>query len=659
MGTVPCFGSVALLLIMTEAVYLRPSILRGSDTLAGADYIDLHIRRISFARDALFSAWHTLPAWYPRELLGSPFAANLQNFPWIPTRLVLILLDPTLAYAVGVAIAAALAALFTYLYCRRTGLSEVGAMSAAWTFACAGFFASRVLAGHLPLLEAYPSLPLLLWLADRALSPERAEYHRLDLVALAVSSACVVVAGHPQLPAYSVATALLYVVVRGRGWRRARIIGAIALGVGTTLVAWWPMLMLIRRSTRMLDLGPPPNDIVMPYRRLLALLNPGIDGWPGWVAQSEQNPFRGYPNSAYFWDTASYIGILPLVAIMVLLVRCLAKRRLPDWPGSFLAAVGLGALICALPLVEPLRQIVPGTLFRSPARLLYLSTFSASVAFGAGVDAIRGSKLLALGAGRQAAVALCLAFQVLDLAGFARRFIQPIPRQGEAPQFQEILDREVRDGRIAADQDLEFSYADRYDDAGGFDSIFLADSYRAVLALSHLPRDLNVQRLNGAEFPLAALQATGVRFVITETTRDDLELVGTSGDVKLYRVADPAPRAAFFAERMTEPMAYFRPSSDEILIKTSGERAGFIRVLEACDPGWTADVDGTGVLVVPANGFSMAVPIPSGKHALRLRYHTPGRTLGGVLSLLSTCSLVGLIWTARGIPCPPKNTTAA
>src|SRR5580658_10805001 len=226
--------AVAVLLALTEAFYLRPGILRGAETLAGSDYGELHIRRIRFARDALFGARHTLPAWYPHEVLGSPFSANLQSFPWIPTRLLLLLLDPSIAYAAAVAIAAALSAIFTYLYCRRAGLTRMGSAAAGGTFACAGYFASRVLAGHLPLLEAYPALPLLLWLVDRALAPERAPRHKFNLAVLAICCACVVVAGHPQLPAYSVASALLYaiwVADRSRGRKvRVRVVGAITLG---------------------------------------------------------------------------------------------------------------------------------------------------------------------------------------------------------------------------------------------------------------------------------------------------------------------------------------------------------------------------------------------------------------------------------------------
>jgi len=140
------------MIVLAEAVYLRPAFLSGKTILAGSDYLQLHMARMAFAEEGLFGPRHTLPAWNPHELLGAPFAANLQSFPWIPTRLLLLLFPPETAYAPGVAMAALLAALFTYLFCRRAGLSELAAAAAGWTFACAGYFASRVMAGHLPLL---------------------------------------------------------------------------------------------------------------------------------------------------------------------------------------------------------------------------------------------------------------------------------------------------------------------------------------------------------------------------------------------------------------------------------------------------------------------------------------------------------------------------
>ena len=58
--------------------------------------------------------------------------------------------------------------------------------------------------------------------------------------------------------------------------RSDRDTGALILGSSLALAAWWPMLLLIGRSTRVLRLAVSRNDVVMPYGRLLALIVPGI-----------------------------------------------------------------------------------------------------------------------------------------------------------------------------------------------------------------------------------------------------------------------------------------------------------------------------------------------------------------------------------------------
>jgi hypothetical protein len=685
--------AIAGLVGLTEAVYLRLDILRGAATLFGSDYEELHVRRIAFAREALFGARHTLPGWYPHEVLGSPFAANLQSFPWIPTRLALLLLDPSIAYAAGIAIAAALSAIFTYLFVRRAGLSRTAAVASGWTFACAGYFASRVMAGHLPLLEAYPALPLLLWLVDRALAPERAPRTRFDLGVLALCTTCVVVAGHPQLPAYSVAAALLYTAFGGwgavRNWARARVAAAIALGVGLSLAVWWPMLQLLARSTRLLRLDAPDNDVVMPYQRLLALIIPGIDGWGQPVALADSHPFGGYPNNSYFWDTASYVGLLPLIAIAALLAGCAIKKRLPHARWIFLSCLGIAAFICSLPVAEPLLHALPGTLLRSPARLLYVSTFCAAVALGASVDAMRRSRWPASPAFRSGLVIAALSLHFADLWGFSRRFIEVTPRENRPPMFQSALDRELGEGRIAQERTSDIlPDKDRYGDAGGFDSIFLARFYRAYLALADSPAGLNRQWIDASKLPLKALEATGVKFVVTSATRADLQLVSATEDANLYRVADPAPWARFVpqagakfvteqqipaafaadpatrlwlpagsgpisADPVRDPSiapritSYSRPSSDEILLRAFSGQAGFVHVLEAYDPGWSATVDEVEAALIPANGFTIATPVPPGTHTIRLRYRTPGRTAGAALSLVSLGLLTVLLIAAK------------
>jgi hypothetical protein len=666
--------------LLAEAVYMRPEILSGSSSLMGSDYEMLHRLRLYFAQQWLFGPAHKLPAWNPREVLGAPFSSNLQGFPWIPTHLVLLLVDPSVAYGLGVAIAAALAALFAFLYCRSIGLSRIGAAAAGWTFAAAGFFSSRVMAGHLPVLEAYFALPLLLWLCDRALTQAR----RFDLIALAGCCACVVVAGHPQIPAYAVGSAFVYVWWRGRGAAlndRLRVSAAMLLGIGLALAAWWPMLLFIGRSTRILHLASPDNDIVMPWSRLLALIVPGIQGWASPVDLSDQHPFIGYPNSSWFWDTASYIGLLPLIAIAALAIHLVVRRRLPDWRWQFLAILGTVAFLGALPLATPILHLLPGTFLRSPARLLYLSTFCAAAALGAAVDAIR--QLPVPRRTLHAGLAVILVLHFADLWWFGHWFIDTYPRDEGPAAFEATLDREIGAGRIADQRDGNTpSYGEHYDDAGGFDSVFLARFNRIWMALAGLPPDTNEQVFDASGLPPRALEAMGVRFVIASDERKDLAPAGENDDRHLYRVAHPAPRVQFFsaaraefepearipelfaagswsrllldssarpylpsgvAASVTPRLSYSRPAPDEIRLQSSNPEPGFVYVLESFDPGWSASVDGRPAHVLPANGFAIAIPVPPGSHDIRLIYQTPGRKTGFLLTGISLLLLGVLI----------------
>jgi hypothetical protein len=480
---------------------------------------------------------------------------------------------------------------------------------------------------------------------------------------------------------------------------KARVAAAVALGAGLTLIVWWPMLLLIRRSTRVLLLAAPDNDIAMPYSRLLALINPGSQGWAWPLELADKNPFTGYPNNAYFWDTASYVGILPLVAIAALLVECVLRKRMPDSKWQFLSCLGGGAFLLSLPLANPMLHWLPGTLLRSPARLLYLWTFCAAVALGAAVDWFRGTQWRGHAAIRNGLLVVGLSLHFVDMWGFAHKFVQLSPRKKDVEKsaavqaFETILDRRTGSARVAKQWiDLFLATEDRYDDAGGFDSIVLARFNRGLLALAGSPPDLNPQLIDASELPVKALEATGVGFVITMKERTDLELAGSTEEANLYRVPDPAPRADFLSERRTQFVAdqhipelfaaapkdrmllpqsvrassrrsgdrateesaihpsvisYSRPSSDEILLRIKSDLPGFGHVLEAYDPGWVATVDGAPAPVVPANGFEIAVPVEAGNHTVRLRYNTPGRAMGMCLSLLSLALLAVLIESAR------------
>jgi len=676
----PGILAVTVMLLGVAALYHPWLVWSGDHTLFGFDYFQLHTHRLRYAREALFGPHPYLPAWYSRELLGTPFWSNMQNFPFIPTRLLLLLVDPQSAYALAVNLAAALSALFTYLYCRRIGLMPLSAASAGWTFAASGFFASRVMAGHLPLLEAYPALPLVLWLVEKATqepSQNRGFNHRL--LALSFACSCIVMAGHPQLPAYALATAVLYLFYRTRGSQCLKPLCAIILGVGSASFVLWPMFQLVRRSTRLLPLDAAQNDIAFPYGRLATYFLPWKDGFP--------DPFgptpviANYPNNAYFWDTVCYVGWLPLLALIFLILR----GKLRDRPLPFFIVLGGLALIFALPFTQPIRSLIPGTILRSPSRQIYLATFALALTLGCALESWLHSPLLQRRMLTMGVAVVALTVHVFDLGLHDLHFIRAVPAAGfGSHNARETWRTQTGEGRIAIDYAIMSPLNREIDDVGFFDSIILARPYRALLDLTGAPPTLNIQKLNGSQLPPRALATTATKLVVTSAQRDDLPRVGGTDPVRIYVVPDPVPRASFVPfsqatfltetkihERLRDPqvdlaasimlppgadkpasprltlldldspVAYERPSSDRIVLKVGTSQPGFLRVIESFDPGWHATVDGAPASVLPADDFAIAVRVEAGNHEVRLQYVTPGAATGVAIS--AVCLLLLLV----------------
>ncbi len=686
--------AIAGLVLAVIAVYCPPSLLMGGVRLVGGDFTTLHQRRIEFAQAALLGMHPHLPGWYPREFLGTPFWSNLQNFPLLPTRLLLVpFLDSWSVFPAAVNVAAALAAVFTFQFCRTLGLGRLGAATAGWTFACAGFFSARVLAGHLPFLEAYPAFPLLLWLAERCLRTDGTTPRRSDIVWLGLAAGCTALAGHPQLPIYALAATLFYIVLRGAGRRETAVAaGSLVAGLLCASFALVPMAMLVGRSTRVLDLDRADNDLAFPAHRLKAFVAPWADGWPR-AARPGIPAASPAPNELDEWlllDTTCYVGLLPLAALPGLGVCALRARRFPARPWLILAAFSVAALIFALPWARNTLPAGPWTLLRSPARQIYLTTFALSLTAGAGADALSRRRLASSSSRVRLTLGALLAglvvFQAVDLGRHAKAFVVTRPSSDESAE--QVADDPADPTRVAIDTMLSHPLNRRVDDVGVFDSILLAGPYRALLALGGLPTRLNKQYFDGAEFGERGLAWSGAKMVLT--TRDHiagLTISQRGGQLFGYDVPAAFPRAGFVplagvryetddavfdlmrAGARPDPATVFlqpavrqrlnalttgpallsaprveyrRPSSDEIDLDLQVDAAGVIRVLESWDPGWHATVDGRPTEVLVADGFVMAIPAHAGDRAIQLVYRTPGIAAGVALSLVGLLSLVSL-----------------
>lgn len=676
-----------LMLLAVIAVYVPIPSAASDNALLGLDFFQIHLHRIRFAQEHLFSSDPLLPAWYPRELLGTPFWSNIQSFPFIPSRLLLLAADPLLLYPLAVLLGAGLAATFTYLFARALGLRPLASSVAGWTFACSGFYASRVMAGHLPLLETYCGLPLLLWLVERHRQAVTTHQTRVSILSLGAATLSIVLGGHPQLPLYAVLAAGLYTLVRLRGWSRFASLLAVGLGAGASAFVWWPMLRLIGRSSRILALDPPSNNVAFPLKRLIAFLFPWRQGWPT-IMGGGSSILTHFPSEAYFWDTVCYVGWLPLACVVGLTVRCIARRSRPAPGWLFITVLGLVGIALALPfLQEPLSRL-PGVFLRSPARLLYWTTSALSMGVGAALDHLvrwlSTSKRARLGA---AAVGAFVALHLVDLGWHDRYFVRIVYYPTRISEQDERIAQMVGDGRIAMDSALWHPLNRRLDDVGYFDSIALARPYTALIDLGGLPPGTNTQVIDGVALRQRALLASGVRLLMTARSLPGEDSAAARQGTRIFPLTGSLPRAqtiplanVLFLDRdeihrrlrdeafdlksqtmlpldlKTEapsppvPAAvppeaeYERRSSDSIDVRVSYDGPSVLRVLEAWDPGWSATLDGSPIPVAVADDVFLAVRLPPGKHAVRFEFDTPGCFAGAALSSACVIALGGLTY---------------
>ena len=301
-----------------------------------------------------------LPLWNPYGALGLPLAFNWQAASFSVPALIGYLFPFNLAFTVQVVITLIIAGTGAYAFGRVLNWAMIPCLFAGTVFELSG-----PMIGWL----GWPTSSVLAWsgwLFAAAFLILNRRAGVLPVAGLALVVAAMFYAGHPEvlaLVALSLVIAVAVVLARrsphlgGSGPVRRPLIGLVTgTGAGIALAAplLLPGLQVIAGSQHAAAGGDPAELVKgnppLPGGTLLHLAFQGYDGLP--IAG---NHWFGYAGG--YSETAAYVGIIPLVLVVVGVVAC---RRRPEVSALIAVVVAMTAIAFVPFVVAGAEPLPPG-----------------------------------------------------------------------------------------------------------------------------------------------------------------------------------------------------------------------------------------------------------------------------------------------------------
>jgi len=391
--------SIGLAWAIVVLALFREALLAGPDHVIGGN--DVAYAYLPWLRFTVESAQRGIfPLWNPHVFAGTPFAGNPQTGLFYPATWLALWVGPERAFGLSIALHVWIAALGAYGWLRQIGATRAGALFASIAYALSGVPSARIWAGHYgPLLEA-AWLPMLLWLATRALQRRSIAW----AIVAGAPFGLMILSGHTPtfvLLALGAGVVLLFegVLITAKDAESAKnskpfasfapyavkslgllVVMAVA-GVALAAVQILPALTFVQHSARLANLSIEfTSRFSLPPSHLLSLLVPDFYGEP---------IHAGYWSAPVFEEYVYYIGVPTLILAALSIFTRDARAR-------FLVAFGIFGLIVALgPGGGAYTLLYRGVpffdLLRAPARAGMWTMFSFAAAAGLCVSALQRS----------------------------------------------------------------------------------------------------------------------------------------------------------------------------------------------------------------------------------------------------------------------------
>jgi hypothetical protein len=379
-----------LMIISGPLILFGPMLLRGEALFWGTpllQFVPWHRYAIEILR-----AGH-IPLWNPLLGAGAPLLANYQSALLYPPNLLLLLTGPEYGHGLLVCAHLILAGLGMQRLARRVGIKHAGQLVAAVAFSLSGYMIAR--AGFISINHTAAWLPWVILSLENLLEAVRKDQHAgswiRPLALLSMALGLQWLAGHAQTAWYTLLLMVSWFLWRVISWQERRlqfkaiglICGACGLAFAMAAVQLLPTLEYLMQTSRAAAID---MDYALTYSfwpwRILGMLLPDLFGSPA------HGDFWGYGN---YWEDAIYIGVLPLLGALSIILK---KLRAKDSPGRmvrFLLVVGAVTLLFALGKNTPFfpflfRHVPTFGLFQAPARWNLLFVFSLALLAGLGID---------------------------------------------------------------------------------------------------------------------------------------------------------------------------------------------------------------------------------------------------------------------------------
>lgn len=653
------------------------------------DLRGFHLPHAYAYSDALLKG--ELPLWDPYTYCGRPFQANIQTSVFYPPVALTAWLGGILGQQhlfyllqLNVILHVFLAGLFAYWLALALKLSPPSSLLAATAYMLGGFFAAH--AQHMGAVAIAAWLPLALLCALRAESGSRLLWG----LALAAVLCMTVLAGLTPLTAAVWAAVALFLIVRRAPWRMFVWFSLACLAAALlAAVQLAPTLELHRHSIAQYRTDWLGAGGGVPLSALVSLLLPNYHG------VFEPSTYR-YPYDLTFMYL--YSGLLALLLALAALWRIRANASLIL--STFVAALAMhgdqtpvGRTVIALLPRDVRAGLHPE--FTEPVFLLGLALLAG---FGA-------EHLLRRPSWRWAAVAVCAADLILVSSG---RPMNGMPPQRDPVNSRHLLDGrpetlpKLRALAGQADPPWRFdslsggaAFAPSapmflLPNANGDDPMALARIIQVRLAFCEGQRWGRFYEVRDPASPV--LDMLNVRYLISreqlsqeQLDRGALTLRGEFPGFAVYERPRTLPR--FWLVSRIRPAGNseeaaaalrspaFRPAEEAMVegwnsaplgepgppgevrlrryaahsveLEVFAPRPQFLVTSEAHYPGWRAYLNGVETPMYYTNVAFRGIPVPAGRHTVRMEFRPHALRLGSVLSLAAWACWLALLWLCR------------